>query len=220
MNRTALALCAAGIAIFASRSFGAQTPAVVQTRPNVPADPSRPGFRPPTAIQTMSLTTSAWGDGGLIPAKYTQAGPELSPGIQWSGAPQGTASYVLTFTDLDTAVSNSVDGILHWMLWNIPATTTSVGQGAPEGFEWPDGTRQISVSGSRYRGPAAQASGPLHHYALEIYALDTKLDVKVAPQGPQDPSPNVGEIRNAVRTAMTGHIRAKGACVGLFHRAP
>jgi Raf kinase inhibitor-like YbhB/YbcL family protein len=168
----------------------------------------------------MSLTTSAWAEGGLIPAKYTQAGAELSPGIQWSGAPPATVSHVLTFTDLDSTVTSGVDGVLHWMLWNIPATTTAIQQGAPEGFEWPDGTRQISVSGSRYRGPGAQAAGPLHHYVFEIYALDTKLDVKVPPQGPQDPNPNVQEIRNAVRQAMAGHVRAKGACVGLFHRAP
>jgi len=156
----------------------------------------------------------------LIPTKYTQAGPEVSPGIQWAGAPQGTVSYILTFTDLDSAVTNGVDGVLHWMLWNIPAETTAIQQGAPEGFEWPDGTRQISVSGPRYRGPGAQAAGPLHHYAFEIYALDTKLEVKVPPQGAQEPNPAVQDIRNAVRQGMMGHVRAKGATLGLFHRAP
>src|SRR4051794_37619592 len=138
-------------------SFGLQTAGAGQARPNAPVDPSRPGFRPPVGIQTMTLTTTAWADGGLIPTKYTQAGPEVSPGIQWAGAPQGTVSYILTFTDLDSAVTNGVDGVLHWMLWNIPAETTAIQQGAPEGFEWPDGTRQISVSGPRYRGPGAQA---------------------------------------------------------------
>ena len=63
-------------------------------------------------------------------------------------------------------------------------------QDLPDGFELPNGTRQISVSGSRYRGPGAPAAGPIHHYVMELYALDTMLDIKVAPQGHQDPNPN------------------------------
>jgi Raf kinase inhibitor-like YbhB/YbcL family protein len=174
--------------------------------------------RGPGQAQTMTLTTTAWADGGLIPLKYTQSGPEMSPGIQWSGAPPGIASYVLTFVDLDTVVNNSTDGLLHWMLWNIPGTAMAVAQGRPDGFELADGTRQISVSGARYRGPGAPAAGPLHHYVMELYALDIMLDVKVNPQGPQDANPNVQAIRSSIMQAMAGHIRAKAAYTGLFHR--
>jgi Raf kinase inhibitor-like YbhB/YbcL family protein len=170
------------------------------------------------APQTMTLTTTAWADGGLIPLKYTQSGPEISPGIQWSGAPPGIASYVLTFVDADTVVNSSTDGLLHWMLWNIPGTAMAIGQGRPDGFELADGTRQISVSGARYRGPGAPAAGPFHHYVMELYALDIMLDVKVNPQGPQEANPNVQAIRSSVMQAMVGHIRAKAAYTGLFHR--
>jgi Raf kinase inhibitor-like YbhB/YbcL family protein len=201
-------------------SLAAQNPGGGQARPLGPADVTGSIVRPPAVVQTLTLTTTAWPDGGIIPVKYSQAGPELSPGIQWTGAPSGIVTYVLTLTDLDTVVNKSTDGLLHWMLWNIPGTATAIGQGAPDGLEWSDGTRQISVSGFRYRGPAAQAAGPLHHYSLELFALDTKLDVKVPSQGPQDPNPIVQDIRNAVRQAMIGHIRAKGSCVGLFHREP
>lgn len=176
------------------------------------------GGRGPAGAQTMTLITTAWPDGGMIPTRYTQAGPEISPAIQWSGAPVGTVSYVLTFVDADTVVNNSTDGLLHWMLWNIPGTETGIAQGRPDGFELEDGTRQISVSGSRYRGPGAPASGPIHHYVMELYALDTMIDVKVNPQGPQEPNPNVQAIRTSILQAMAGHIRAKAAYVGLFHR--
>jgi len=168
--------------------------------------------------QTMTLVTTAWPDGGMIPLRYSQAGPEISPSIQWSGAPSGATSFVLTFQDLDTPVNNSTDSMLLWMLWNIPGSATSIAQGRPDGFEWPDGTRQLSVSGSRYRGPGAPASGPIHHYVLELYALDTMLDIKVNPQGPQDPNPNVQTIRTSIMQAMVGHIRGKAAYTGLFHR--
>ena len=166
----------------------------------------------------MTLITTAWPDGGMIPLRYTQAGPEISPAIQWSGAPANTASFVLVFHDLDAAVPNSTDDLLHWMVWNIPATSTGVQQSRPDGFELPDGSRQISASGSRYRGPGASSTGPMHHYVLELYALDTMLDVKVPAQGPQEPNPNPQAIRTAVMQAMIGHIRGKAAYVGLFRR--
>lgn len=175
--------------------------------------------------QVMTLMTTAWPDGGLIPLRYTQAGPEISPAVQWSNVPQGTTSFVLVFHDIDAAAAGNAanppsptDGLLHWMLWNIPGTATGVAQGRPDGFELEDGTRQISVSGSRFRGPGAPASGPMHHYVMQVYALDTMLDVKIAPQGPQEPNPNAGETRAAVFQAMAGHIRGKAAYVGLFRR--
>ncbi len=177
------------------------------------------GGRGPGPVQTMTLTTTAWPDGGLIPLKYTQSGPEMSPGIQWSGAPQGTVSYVLTFVDADTMVNNSIDGMLQWMLWDIPGTATAIAQARPDGLELPDGARQISVSGSRYRGPGAPAAGPLHHYVMELYALDTMIDVKVNAQGPQEANPNPQAIRSSIMQAMAGHIRGKAAYVGLFHRS-
>jgi Raf kinase inhibitor-like YbhB/YbcL family protein len=168
--------------------------------------------------QVMTLVTTAWPDGGMIPLRYTQAGPELSPAIQWSAAPDGTASFVLIFHDADSAVSTSTDDILHWMLWNIPGTATGIAQGRPDGFELEDGTRQMSVSGSRYRGPGAPAAGPIHHYVMELYALDTMIDIKVSPQGRQDANANVQAIRTSIMQAMVGHIRGKAAYVGLFHR--
>jgi len=176
------------------------------------------GGRGGAAVQTMTLITTAWPDGGMIPLRYTQEGPEISPAIQWSGAPNGIASYVLTFVDADTVVNNSTQGFLHWMVWNIPGTATGIAQARPDGFEMEDGMRQISVSGSRYRGPGAPAAGPLHHYVMQLYALDTQIDVKIPPQGPQEPNPNVQQIREQIFKEMTGHIRAKAAYVGLFHR--
>jgi Raf kinase inhibitor-like YbhB/YbcL family protein len=169
-------------------------------------------------IQTMTLITTAWPDGGMIPMRYTQAGAELSPAIQWSAAPAGTASFVLIFHDADTVANNSTDGLLQWMLWNIPATATGVAQGRPDGFELEDGTRQISVSGSRYRGPGASATGPVHHYVMELYALDTLLDIKVIPPGAQEANPNPQAIRTSVIQAMAGHVRGKAAYLGLFRR--
>jgi len=169
-------------------------------------------------VQNLTLITTAWPDGGMIPLRYTQAGAEISPAIQWSAPPAGTESFVLIFWDADAVVPNTTDGTLQWLVWNIPGSATGLAQGRPDGFELEDGSRQISASGSRYRGPGAAASGPVHHYVMELYALDTKLDIKVDPQGAQDPNPNPQAIRTSVMKAMTGHVRGKAAYAGLFHR--
>jgi Raf kinase inhibitor-like YbhB/YbcL family protein len=172
----------------------------------------------------MTLVTTAWPDGGYIPLRYTQAGAEVSPAIQWSNVPSGTASFVLLFRDLDVLMQNTPEPLIHWMVWNIPGTATQLPQGRPDGFEIDGGIRQISVSGSRYRGPGASANGPVHHYVLEIFALSKMLDVKVDPPNPQGPNPNVGAIRDQIFQAMRpaqgepAVIRGKGSYVGLFRR--
>jgi Raf kinase inhibitor-like YbhB/YbcL family protein len=171
------------------------------------------------AFSNLTLITTAWPDGGMIPARYTQAGPELSPAMQWSTPPTGTASFVLIFHDADAmAANNSTEDFLQWLVWNIPGTAASLPQGMADGFELPGGTRQISATGSRYRGPGASATGPVHHYVLDLYALDVMLDIKVNPQGPQEPNPNVPAIRASIMQAMTGHIRGRTAYFGLFRR--
>src|SRR5262245_11324005 len=52
-------------------------------------------------IQIMNLVTTAWPDGGMIPLRYTQAGGELSPAIQWSNVP-GPAAPAADGTQIST----------------------------------------------------------------------------------------------------------------------
>jgi Raf kinase inhibitor-like YbhB/YbcL family protein len=158
----------------------------------------------------MVLTTTAWPDGGQIPAKYTQAGEQISPALSWTNVPAGTVSFVLHMRDPDVARNKTVEDQVHWLVWNIPGTATGMPEGVPQGPDLKDGSHQISASGRVYRGPGAPANGPLHHYTIEIYALDTKVDV---PAGA-----DAWETRTAVWKAMQDHILAKAVYVGLFHR--
>lgn len=159
----------------------------------------------------MTLATTAWPDGGQIPATYTQAGAQLSPPLTWNHVPDGIVSFVLLAHDLDAPIGTGADDILHWMLWNIPATTRGLQEGVPQGSQLPDGTRQISVSGPYYRGPGAPAAGPPHHYVFELFALDVPVDVPPVGAPP-------AQTRAAVATAMAGHVRGKAVYVGLFKR--
>jgi Raf kinase inhibitor-like YbhB/YbcL family protein len=193
----------------------AQTPPVAppagQRPPVTTPQPAPPGGQRRGGVQVMVLTSTAWPDGGQIPAKYTQAGEQVSPPFAWSNVPDGTVSFVLIARDLDAVTGNGTDDVLHWMLWNIPGAARSVGEAVPPDPQLADGTRQISVSGPYYRGPGAPSSGPPHHYTFELYALDGMIDVPAVGQSP-------AQTRAAVLAAMSGKVRGKAAYVGLFKR--
>jgi Raf kinase inhibitor-like YbhB/YbcL family protein len=176
-----------------------------------PAAPGGRGGRGRGAVPVMTLTTSAWPDGGRIPIKYTQAGEEVSPPLTWGNVPEGVASFVLIVHDLDAASATGTDDLLQWLVWNIPGTVTSLPEHVPSAPQLPDGTRQISATGPNYRGPGAAAAGPPHHYAFELFALDIMIDVPPVGSTPV-------QTRAAILTAMGGHVRGKAAYVGLFKR--
>ena len=165
-----------------------------------------PAQRPPP----MVLTTSAWPDGGQIPVKYTQAGEQVSPELKWTNVPEGTQSFVVNMLDPDVAIQRGTETQPHWIVWNIPGTEKGLPEGVKPGAELPNGARQISASGLQYRGPGAAATGPLHHYTFEVYALDTKLDVP--------PGADAWETRRNLFKAMDGHVIGKAVMVGMFKR--
>jgi Raf kinase inhibitor-like YbhB/YbcL family protein len=166
-----------------------------------PAQPPRPA---------LTLTTPAFPDGDPIPVKYTQAGEQVSPVLNWTNVPAGTQSFVLHMRDPDVARNRGTEDQVHWLVWNLPGTATGLPEGVPKGATLPDGSQQVSASGPVYRGPGAPASGPQHHYTFELYALDTKLDV---PAGA-----DAWVTRTAVWKAMEGHVLGKAVYVGLFRR--
>jgi len=170
-------------------------------------------------MRVMTLTSTAFSDGGRIPDKYAQPGHELSPALAWSGAPDSTASYVLIVHDLDTAIGNGTDDLLQWMVWNIPGSAASLPEGVPQGPQLSDGSRQISATGPYYRAPAAPATGPMHHYAFELYALDTMLDIPAVGAAPPATRAAVVAAMGAMG-AMGAHVRGKAVMVGLYRRQP
>ena len=159
----------------------------------------------------MRLTTPGWPDGDPIRLKFTQAGEQVSPALNWTNAPPGTVSFFLYMHDPDVARNKTTDDQVHWLVWNIPGTATGLPDAVPHGPTRPDGSRQISVSGPYYRGPAAPATGPAHHYVFELYALDAMIEVP-----PVGASP--AETRASVMAAMAGHVRGKAVMVGLYRR--
>lgn len=165
-----------------------------------------PAMPPPA----MTLTTPAFPDGDPIPARYTQAGEQVSPELRWTNAPPGTQGFLVHMHDPEVARNRTTEDQVHWLVWNIPASATGLPEGVPKGEDLPDGSHQTSASGPVYRGPGAPATGPQHHYTFEIYALDIKLDV---PAGA-----DAFETRTNVMKAVQGHVLGKAVYMGLFHR--
>jgi hypothetical protein len=158
----------------------------------------------------MVLSTTAFADGGQIPAEFTQAGASTSPELKWTNVPAGTQSFVLHVHDLDVSRNRTTDDQLHWLVWNIPATATGLPAGVPQGSPMGDGSVQLSASGPGYRGPGAPANGPMHHYTFELYALDTTLSIH--------PDADAFATRKQVLDAIQGHILGKAVYSGLFRR--
>lgn len=200
---TSLAMATCAVVATAHMAFAqAQAPAA--------GAPGRAGGPP---NPPLLMTTTAWQDGGVIPDKYTQAaGPAaVSPALSWSQVPPGTQSLVLLMHDPEPVLARgSKMDITHWLVWNIPGTSTGLPEAVPAG-ELPDGTRQVSLRSNAYMGPGAPP-GPYHHYTFELYALDIKLEV------PQGQPQQAAATRQAVVDAMDGHVLGKAVLVARFHR--
>ena len=184
--------------------------------PMAAPDRGRQGGTQAPASPAMTLTIPGFPDGGVIPVKFSQAadgvapGEGTSPAMSWANAPAGTQSFVLNMHDLDVVHNKTTDDQVHWVVWNIPPVANGLPEGVPKGSRRSDGSYQISVTGPMYRGPGAAATGPLHHYVFELYALDTKVDVQ--------PTADAFETRASVLKAIQGHILGKAVYGGLFKR--
>src|SRR6476619_2558308 len=103
------------------------------------------------AAPPMTMTVAGFADGAQIPVKYSQAAPGVAPGeglspaISWTNVPAGTQSFVLNMRDMEVTRNKTTDDQAHWVVWNIPAATTSLPEGVPKGSQRPDGSYQISA---------------------------------------------------------------------------
>jgi Raf kinase inhibitor-like YbhB/YbcL family protein len=109
------------------------------------------------------------------------SGPNVSPALAWSGAPAGTKSFVLTVYDPDAPTGS---GFWHWVMYNIPASVTSLPQGAGATGKQPEGAvlsgNDFGAAG--YGGPCPPPGAKPHHYIFTIFAEKTdKLEVPPNP---------------------------------------
>ena len=152
---------------------------------------------------SVKVTSSAFAPGTMIPEQYTCKGNDVSPAIEWGEAPAQATSFAVIMDDPDAPRGTWV----HWVMWNIPASTRSLPQGVAKHEQLDDGTRQGRNSNGNvgYNGPCPPM-GQTHRYFFRMYALDTKLDL------------TAGAERSELDAAMKGHVLAQGEYMGTFHK--
>lgn len=151
---------------------------------------------------TLKVTSPAFAGGSMIPVKYTCDGENVSPPLNWSGAPSGTKSLALVCDDPDAPSGEWV----HWVLFNIPPLTRALGEAVTRDGVLADGSRQ-GVNDFRktgYDGPCPP--GGTHRYYFKVYALGTVLNL--AP----------GAAKADLMKAMNGQVLAEGHLMGLYRR--
>ena len=150
----------------------------------------------------ISITSSAFTDGAMIPKKHTCDAEDISPDLKWSGVPKEAKSLALICDDPDAPAGTWV----HWVLFNIPADVT----GLPAGISSEAVLKKGAHYGKNdfrklgYGGPCPP--GGTHRYFFKVYALDTLLNLES------------GSTKAQIVAAMKGHILAEGQLMGKYKR--
>jgi Raf kinase inhibitor-like YbhB/YbcL family protein len=146
-------------------------------------------------MQELIVKSSVFEPSKPIPKKYTCDGNDINPPLTIEGSPKEAKTLVLIIDDPD-APRGTFD---HWVVWNIPASTSKIGENTVPGKEGTNGAGQPS-----YMGPCPP--GGTHRYFFKVYALDTELNL------------GINSRKKDVEKAMQNHILAKGELIGLYTR--
>lgn len=157
---------------------------------------------PPDAHKKMSLSSTAFKDGQPIPTDYTCDGKNISPQLNWTGAPAETQSLALIVDDPDAP-----SGVwTHWILFNLPTDTSELAENYVKSSfasTVKQGTNDFKKPG--YGGPCPPA-GKAHRYFFRIYALDATLNLPA------------NAARKEIDAAMARHVLAVGQLMGTYQR--
>jgi len=150
----------------------------------------------------MKLTSSGFKDGGMVPERYSRDGRNVSPPLAWDGVPKNTRSLALIVDDPDVPSGNFV----HWLVYNIPADATQLGEGIPAAEKLPSGARQgrNDFGEIGYGGP--QPPRGTYRYLFHLYALDSEI-----------PTPP-GAAREQIDDAVSGHRLDECQLTGKYTR--
>ncbi len=165
--------------------------------------------------QTMTVTSPEIKEGATIANDqvfkgFGCTGNKVSPALRWSGAPAATKSFAVSIYDPDAPTGS---GWWHWVVYNLPAGTTSLPKGAgdPSKKLMPEGAIQsrtdFGVGG--YGGPCPPPGDKPHHYQITVFAVD----VPALPDAKND----------AASAALVGfdlhfHTLAKATLTGVYGR--
>ena len=155
----------------------------------------------------LSVRSPSFASQGAIPSKHSCQGDDVAPALAWSDRPAGTKSFALVVDDPDAPDPRAPKMTwVHWVLYNIPATSAALPEGA-RAASLPPGTLEgiNDWKSTGYQGPCPPIGR--HRYFFKLYALDVALaDLR-------EPS------KAALEKAMQGHIIAEAQLVGTYEKA-
>lgn len=121
-------------------------------------------------VAELRVSSPAFEPHSRMSERHTGDGKDVSPALEWSGAPPGTKAFAVVVHDPDAPL---VDGFTHWVAYGIPGDASGLPEGADELV---CGTN--SFGNARYNGPAPPPGHGVHHYYFWLYALDSDLDLE------------------------------------------
>jgi len=154
---------------------------------------------------SLTITSTAFQNGGAIPRQYTCDGKDVSPPLAWTGGPPGAVAYALIVDDPDAPRGTWV----HWVLYDVPPHVSRLPENVPKSGELTDvpgavqGRNDFKRGG--YGGPCPPP-GPAHRYYFKLYALARTTGL--AP----------GASKQDLERAMGGHIVATAQLMGTYGR--
>jgi Raf kinase inhibitor-like YbhB/YbcL family protein len=158
------------------------------------------GVKFPSAPATLSLTSSAFSEGGSIPSRYTCDGIAVSPPLTWSES-KPAEEFALVVTDPDAPGGTFV----HWVVYGISSIQESMGEG-----QGPAGAKQGANDFGRtgYGGPCPPPGEDPHRYVFTLYAMSE------ARTGGLSPGDSAAALFGAIRCC----IQEQGSLTGTYGR--
>jgi Raf kinase inhibitor-like YbhB/YbcL family protein len=167
-----------------------------------PLPPRIRSLSPEKGGAVMKLSTTAFEPDGMIPARYTCDGDDISPELSWQDLPGGTTSLAIICDDPDAPAGTWV----HWVYYDIPFQVNRL----PAGVSHQERPASGGVQGVNdfgklgYGGPCPP--GGTHRYFFNLYALDSVLGL--AP----------GVTKKQLLKAMAGHVLEHAELMGRYKR--
>ncbi len=145
----------------------------------------------------LKISSTAFPDGGKIPARYTCDDLDINPPLGFEDIPPEAKSLVLVVDDPDAPGGTWV----HWLVWNIAPSVSSIDEdsvptGAIQGMN--------DFKKHSYGGPCPPSG--VHRYFFKLYALDAMLQI------------GAHSIKPELEKAMKAHVLAEAHIVGLYSR--
>jgi Raf kinase inhibitor-like YbhB/YbcL family protein len=154
----------------------------------------------------LKLASPSFDNESAIPVRHTCEGDDVSPALEWTGAPRDAKSFVLIVDDPDAPDPAAPKRVwTHWVLDDMPETAGGLDEDvSPD--DLPDGTREGLNDWDRtgWGGPCPPIGR--HRYFHRLYALNAMLGDLGRP------------TKKDVEQAMEGHVLEMAQLMGTYEK--